>query len=99
MDVVFRILAIHLKQKKLDKVTEDIEKCKKYLQDGGDWERKTKLKIYQGIYGLLIRDFKTTSNLFIEILPTFSSPEIISMDSLVRYTVLVSMITMNRAEL
>ena len=58
MDILFAILLIYNKDKNLEKIQENIEKCEKLLEAGGDWERKNKLKVYQGIYNLMIREFK-----------------------------------------
>ena len=48
---------------------------------------------------MLIRDIKNASSLFLECVSTFTSTEIISYQELVRYTVLTSMITLDRVNL
>ena len=45
---------------------------------------------------ILIRDFGKASYLFLDSIATFSSTEIISYNELVKYTVLLSMITIKR---
>ncbi|EGR30955.1 proteasome regulatory subunit, putative [Ichthyophthirius multifiliis] len=113
MDVEFVILLIYVKQKNLQKIQESIEFCKKLFEEGGDWERKNRLKvknqfnykkkkkkrIYEGIYNLLIRDLKKTSQLFLECISTFNSSEIISYKQLVFYTVLTSLVSLGRSEI
>lgn len=44
------------------------------MEKGGDWERKNKLKVYGGIYNLIVRDFEAAANLFVDVLPTFNCP-------------------------
>lgn len=69
------------------------------MEEGGDWERKNKLKVYEGIYMLMIRDFKNSSNLFLDTVQTFSCPEVIQFKDLIFYTVVVSMVSLSRAEI
>jgi len=39
------IMSIYIKEKNLVKILETINACKKLLEDGGDWERKNRLKV------------------------------------------------------
>jgi 26S proteasome regulatory subunit N7 len=48
------------------------------LEEGGDWEKKNKLKVYEGLYMILIRKFREAANFFTDSVSTFNSPEIIS---------------------
>jgi len=96
MDIHFNIFLIYLKEKNLLKLKEHIDECKRLLEEGGDWERKNKLKVYEGVYFLIIRDLKKASELFLDCVSTFSSPEIISYNELVYYTVLTCMIFLSR---
>lgn len=47
----------------------------------------------------MTRNFKSAANLFIDAIPTFNSPEVVSFNKLVFYTVLTSMISLERADL
>lgn len=38
-------MAIFVRQKNLHKILETIEACKKLLEEGGDWERKNRLRV------------------------------------------------------
>ena len=49
-----------------------ILKCEKLMEEGGDWERKNKLKVYQGIHNLMLREFKNASKLFLDCISTFA---------------------------
>lgn len=99
MDIIFFILLIYLKQKNLQKIKESIDRQKKLLEEGGDWERKNKLKVYDGIYMLMIRDFKNCSTLFLDTVQTFSCPEVIPFKDLIFYTVVVSMVSLPRSDI
>jgi hypothetical protein len=34
--------------------------------------------VYEGIYRLLVRDFDTASKLFVEVIPTFNCPDVMT---------------------
>ena len=48
---------------------------------------------------MLIRDIKTASDLFLDCIATFNSQEIISYNELIYYTILVSIISLDRVTL
>ena len=45
---------------------------------GGDWERKNKLKVYEGIFKVSQADFEGAANLFLQGVATFAATEIFS---------------------
>lgn len=47
----------------------------------------------------MIRDFKKSSELFLDCISTFASPEVISYNDLVYYTVLTSLISISRSNI
>ena len=69
------------------------------IEEGGDWDRRNRLKVYQGYYSMTIRDFKTAATRFLESISTFTSYELMEYKSFVVYTILVSMIALERTEL
>lgn len=69
------------------------------IEEGGDWDRRNRLKVYQGIYFLSIRDFKSTANNFLDSISTFTSYELMDYKTFVTYTVLASMIALERVDL
>ena len=62
------------------------------IEEGGDWDRRNRLKVYQGIYFLSIRDFKSAANNFLDSISTFTSYELMDYKTFVMYTVLANMI-------
>ena len=82
-----------------DLVIRNIEKAKFLIEEGGDWDRRNRLKVYQGLYSIAIRDFKTAATLFLDTISTFTSYELMDYFTFVRYTVYVSMISLPRNEL
>jgi 26S proteasome regulatory subunit N7 len=80
----------------LDGTKESVNKCHKLLKEGGDWERKNKLKVYEGLYLLQVREFDKAASLLLDCLATFNSAELLSYDELVFLTVTSSLITLDR---
>jgi 26S proteasome regulatory subunit N7 len=78
MEIEFQILLIYIKEKNLEKIKEHIDIQHKFLLDGGDWEKKNKLKVYEGIYNLMVREFSKASSLLLDCTATFTSSEVIS---------------------
>jgi len=69
------------------------------IEEGGDWDRRNRLKVYQGINFLINRDFKSATPLLLDTLATFSSTELMDYKDFVKYAVLSSMITLKRPDL
>ena len=69
------------------------------IEEGGDWDRRNRLKVYQGLYSIAIRDFKTAAVLFLETVSTFTSYELMDYETFVTYTVYVSMLALDRPQL
>lgn len=61
--------------------------------------RRCLLQVYEGIYCLLTRNLKRTSELFLDSISTFNSPDIITYARVVKYTVLTSLISVGRSEM
>lgn len=74
-------------------------KCSSLIEEGGDWDRRNRLKVYQGTYCIVIRDFKAAANFFLDTISTFTSYELMDYETFVRYTVYISMISLPRNEL
>ena len=69
------------------------------IEEGGDWDRRNRLKVYKGYHALTSRDFQTAATNFLESISTFTSYELMKYAKLVEYTILVSIISLKRAEL
>ena len=69
------------------------------IDEGGDWDRRNRLKVYQGIYKMSVRDFKSAATFFLDTVSTFTSYELMDYSEFVAGTVLVSMISLDRTEL
>lgn len=55
--------------------------------------------MYEGLYKILVREFKSGANLLLDTIATFNSTEIISYNDLIFYTVIISMVSLPRADI
>lgn len=69
------------------------------IEEGGDWDRRNRLKIYSAMEALINRNFEKASQLFTETLETFTAFEIIDFDTYIFYTIVTSMVAVDRVSL
>ncbi|KAH8279010.1 hypothetical protein KR018_012274 [Drosophila ironensis] len=99
LDIVFHLIRLGLFYLDHDLITRNIDKAKYLIEEGGDWDRRNRLKVYQGVYSVAVRDFKAAATFFLDTVSTFTSYELMDYPTFVRYTVYVSMIALPRNEL
>lgn len=99
LDIVFHQIRMGLFYLDHDLVTRNIEKAKSLIEEGGDWDRRNRLKVYQGVYSIAVRDFKSAATFFLDTVSTFTSSELMDYPTFVRYAVYVVMISLPRKEL
>ena len=83
----------------LNKVVTYIDRADKELAKGGDWERKNKLTVYKGLLAMSRREFRVSAELFVASLATFTPCELLTFRHFVLYTVITSLIAMDRSTL
>ncbi|KAG6573108.1 26S proteasome non-ATPase regulatory subunit 6-like protein, partial [Cucurbita argyrosperma subsp. sororia] len=99
MDLVFHTLQLGFFYMDFDLISKSIEKAKNLFEEGGDWERKNRLKVYEGLYCMSTRNFKKAANLFLDSISTFTTYELFPYDTFIFYTVLTSIISLDRVSL
>lgn len=99
LDIIFHNIRIGLFYIDHDLVTRNIDRAKSLIEEGGDWDRRNRLKVYQGLYSMIIRDFKAASGFFLDTVSTFTSYELMEYSTFVRYTVYMGMIALPRNQL
>lgn len=99
LDIVFHNIRVGLFFLDHDLITRNIEKAKALIEEGGDWDRRNRLKVYQGVYSVAIRDFKAAASFFLDTVSTFTSYELMDYITFVRYTVYMAIISLPRNEL
>merc|ERR1739848_405015 len=76
-----------------------IEVANDMLSKGVDWERRNRLKVYEGLYKLIVRDFAGAAELFLSALATFTCTELFNYERFVFYTAVLSLVSLDRATL
>ena len=69
------------------------------IEEGGDWDRRNRLKVYRGLHLVSIRQFKQGGELFIDALSTFTATELISYNNFVALTVVSNALALKRVDL
>lgn len=80
-------------------IKKNIDLCHEQLDKGGDWERKNKLKVYEGLFAIQTRDFKKAARLLVEATATFTATELMSTKNFILYCIITAMVGMNRKDL
>jgi hypothetical protein len=68
-------------------------------EDGGDWDRRNRLKVYNALSKLLARDVKEAASLLIDCVATFSCAELCPYPEFVVYTMISNILHLPRTEL
>jgi len=99
MDLVFHTLQLGFFFMDFDLISKGIDKAKNLFEEGGDWERKNRLKVYEGLYCMSTRNFKKAAQLFLDSISTFTTYDLFPYDTFIFYTVLTSIISLDRVSL
>eukprot|EP00271_Cylindrocystis_brebissonii_P010652 TRINITY_DN26925_c0_g1_i1.p1 TRINITY_DN26925_c0_g1~~TRINITY_DN26925_c0_g1_i1.p1 ORF type:complete len:386 (-),score=102.10 TRINITY_DN26925_c0_g1_i1:286-1443(-) len=99
MDLVFHSLKLGFVDLDFDLISQNIAKAKSLFDEGGDWERKNRLKVYEGLLMLATRQFKKAADLFLDAIATFTTYELFSYNTFIFYAVLTSVISLDRVKL
>lgn len=76
-----------------------ISEAKALNEVGGDWDRRNRLKVYEGLHALAVRDFKLAAELLLSSVATFTATEVLTFESFVSYTVIASLKSLDRVSL
>ncbi|KAF2149322.1 proteasome regulatory particle, non-ATPase-like protein [Myriangium duriaei CBS 260.36] len=98
IDVVLAIIRIGLFFDDKLLVKKNVERCSTLVESGGDWDRRNRLKAYQGLHLLTIRAHNLAAPLLLDSLSTFTSTELCSYSNLVVYAVLAGSISLPRRD-
>ncbi|KAJ1759688.1 proteasome regulatory particle subunit [Coemansia sp. RSA 1807] len=99
LDIVFGKLRLGLFAYNPQIIQKEIERAHELVNKGGDWDRRNRLKAIECIWHCSQRQFKEASDLFIECLSTFASPELMSMAEFVCHGALACAVVMTRADI
>lgn len=79
-------------------VKKHVDRAKTLVDSGGDWDRRNRLKAYQGLYFLTARSYDLAAPLLLDSLSTFTSYELCSYSSLVVFAVLAGSVSLKRVD-
>jgi len=80
-------------------VKDNLAKADELIEKGGDWDRRNRLKVYQAVQLLSIRQFNRATPLLLDSLSTFTATELVSYEQLVLYAVVSGTLTLGRVEI
>ena len=98
IDLVLAIIRIGIFFGDRIMVRKNIDRAKALVESGGDWDRRNRLKAYQGLHLLTTRSYNLAAPLLLDSLSTFTSYELCSYSSLVVYSVLAGSISLKRVD-
>lgn len=98
IDIVLAILRIGLFFDDKLLVKKNIDRAQALVESGGDWDRRNRLKAYQGIHLLTIRAHGLAAPLLLDSLSTFTSTELCPYSSLVVYATLAGALSLPRRD-
>ena len=96
MEILLEVLLMNIEKEDVAPIRKDIAECHKLVEEGADWDKKNKLKIFEGVYCMMVRDFKKASDLFVSSIATFTAVELMTMKEFVFYTVVLGLLTQDR---
>lgn len=99
IDITMEKARIYLFTMEITKLKETITVAKKLNDLGGDWDRRNRLKIYEALCFLMLRDFRQASSLFLDCIATFTCVELCSYTQFMFYAVVTSIISLSRTDL
>lgn len=98
LDLCFQRIRLGLAFSDNEIAAKAIQDAHKLMKDA-DWERKNRMKVYEGLYNVCIRNFEFGAQLLIESLSTFASTELLEFKQFIELTTVVALVVLPRAEL
>lgn len=96
MEILFEVILMNLEKYDIESIKKDVHTCKQLVEDGADWDKKNKLKIFEGVYLMLIRDFEKAAVLFLSSVATFTCVELMEYKQCIFYAVTMGLVTQDR---
>ncbi|EGX93149.1 proteasome regulatory particle, non-ATPase-like protein [Cordyceps militaris CM01] len=98
IDLVLAIIRMGLFYGDKQLVKKYIERAKGLVETGGDWDRRNRLKAYEGLHLLTVRSHSAAAPLLLDSLSTFTSYELCTYSNLVVYSVLAGSVSLKRVD-
>ncbi|RSL62504.1 hypothetical protein CEP54_005707 [Fusarium duplospermum] len=98
IDLVLAIIRMGLFYGDKPLVKKHVERAKSLVETGGDWDRRNRLKAYEGLHLLTVRSYNLAAPLLLDSLSTFTSYELCTYSNLVVYSVLAGSVSLKRVD-
>ena len=99
IDLELKVIRVALFHGDTDLLSEHIALCKALVEEGGDWDRRNRLKVYEGAYQMMVRDFAGAAANFLSSIATFTSYEVMDYKTFIQRTVFLGLHELDRADL
>jgi len=99
LDLHFHLIRLGLFFNDNKIITVNLDAAKILIEQGGDWDRRNRLKVYTGLYAMSVRDFKGAADNFLDTVSTFTSYELMDYHTFIKYTIISSMLALDRKDL
>ncbi|PRP84591.1 hypothetical protein PROFUN_09264 [Planoprotostelium fungivorum] len=96
LDIVFNMFRIGLFWNDHTLIKRHLDQAKSMIEQGSDWDRRNRLKVYEALYLMSIREFKKSALLFLDTISTFTAVELLDYDTFIFYTVLMCTVALDR---
>ncbi|MBW0507000.1 hypothetical protein O181_046715 [Austropuccinia psidii MF-1] len=80
-------------------ILDQIVEAKQLVESGGDWDRRNRLKVYQAMNFMTVRNFKEATPLLLDTLSTFTATELLSYEDFVSLTAISAALTLERKDM
>lgn len=98
LDLCFQRIRLGIAFSDNDIAAKGISDAHRLFKDG-DWEHRNRLKVYEGIYRVCVRDFRRGSELLMDSITTFASGELITFKDFIFITIVASLPVLSRGDL
>lgn len=98
IDLVLAIVRMGLFYGDKALVKKHVARAKTLVDSGGDWDRRNRLKAYEGLHLLTVRSYNLAAPLLLDSLSTFTSYELCTYSNLVVYSVLAGSVSLKRVD-
>ncbi|PFH46071.1 hypothetical protein AMATHDRAFT_183916 [Amanita thiersii Skay4041] len=99
IDIVLTLVRIGFFFGDHEVIMSNLKKAEALIEEGGDWDRRNRLKVYNGLHLLTIRQFKRGGELFVDALSTFTATELLPYNDFVALTIISNTLTLKRVDL
>jgi len=96
LDVIFALIRMGFFWRDNDLIKRNMEKAKGLVDSGADWDRRNRLKAYEAMEFLSVRNFQKGALLLLDTLSTFSAVELMDFESFIFYLIVSCVVSVER---